>query len=173
MSLYIYTSVSNIDLHSRKFSSRFAGLQKVHGRSPAGQIGQVGRLNAAAFGPFFWGEGFFPCHVPGFHVPCLVISCLSFNCYSSNSLGGRKSFSLLCFFGGETPDFFWNVSEAPASNLQRPTSHLSHHLVAHHGISAAHDLLEPGDHGSWKRDLDACSDARPHRHGQKAGGEQG
>ena len=37
---YIYTSVSNIDLHSRKFSSRFAGLQNVHGRSPAGQIGR-------------------------------------------------------------------------------------------------------------------------------------
>ena len=49
------------------------------------------------------------------------------------------------FFGGETkPDFFPNLSEAPASNLQH---RLSHHLVAHHGISAAHDLLQPGDHG--------------------------
>ena len=50
------------------------------------------------------------------------------------------------FFGGlKNPDVFGTCQKLQASNLQRLQPH---HLVAHHGISAAHDLLEPGDHGS-------------------------
>ena len=41
-----------------------------------------------------------------------------------------------------------NLSEAPSIKPPASPSRLSHHLVAHHGISTAHDLLEPGDHGS-------------------------
>ena len=54
------------------------------------------------------------------------------------------SFSLLNFFGLKNQPFL-NLSEAPASNLQHRQPRI---LVARHGISAAHDLLEPGDHGS-------------------------
>ena len=46
--------------------------------------------------------------------------------------------------GLKNPDVFGTCQKLQASNLQH---RLSHHLVAHHG-SAAHDLLQPGDHGS-------------------------
>lgn len=54
-------------------------------------------------------------------------------------------FSCSSLYRYPSPFFFPNLSEAPASNLPHPASN---HLVAHHGISAAHDLLQPGDHGS-------------------------
>ena len=45
--------------------------------------------------------------------------------------------------------FVRTCQKLQASNLQRLQPRFQpHHLVAHHGISAAHDLLEPGDHGS-------------------------